>query len=131
MGRRWMAARVTGELLDALVKPGPPGHWVRVSSGLPADAEFVRAVEDHATFSWLLVYSHPSFREVPEGSRVPLHDSPRMETRWHFEPPPYSWHPTPDAMSGVVSVAPQRLVNTFEGGFIYPPDDAPHVVQGG
>ena len=71
-GRRLRAVAISFPLLRELMAEGyvcPAG--VTCTKGIPADAVEVYSFTDMARGEGYLVFSHPSFDEVPEGELVP------------------------------------------------------------
>jgi hypothetical protein len=81
MLRRRMRMAVPGECIAQMFKAYDPGLWMRISSGVPADATVVRLWYDQPDDTLHVIFEHPSFPETRVGDPLPWHGQPDWEAR--------------------------------------------------
>lgn len=72
---RWAILEVSGEFLVEMAKHGSPRHVVVTANALPEDARIVGYDHDYTGRVFLILESE-TFDEAPQGTRLPVLESP-------------------------------------------------------
>ena len=69
MGRRVVRVLLTPAVLPFLMENN---KTYTVTEGLPPETEFVGSAFDPNTFLAVMLFTHPSFREIKDGEEIPI-----------------------------------------------------------
>lgn len=65
--RHLATLRISEKLMRQMFQPTPPGHWFRISEGVPLNAKLLTSYYDMQQRAFYCIYEHPNFPMVRDG----------------------------------------------------------------
>ena len=62
---------VKPDMFGEIFKNGNESEWLQINSLIPEDAEFISSFYDFERGSFMVLYQHESFEDIPEGKKYP------------------------------------------------------------